>query len=159
MMLAAMCGEKVISIHAPRGGSDVGDTGAFSFSGIFQSTLPAGGATHRNTADNRQPEVISIHAPRGGSDRISSITRNISGQFQSTLPAGGATGLFRRSPRQSFVFQSTLPAGGATFVMKIINKQTGISIHAPRGGSDFLARLCQLEPSDFNPRSPRGERR
>ena len=58
-----------ISIHAPRGGSDVDEVLPGDTFEIFQSTLPAGGAT------SRKPGIgygyyISIHAPRGGSDRI-----------------------------------------------------------------------------------------
>ena len=34
-----------------------------------------------------------------------------------------------------------------------------ISIHAPRVGSDSFARFCSSGERDFNPRSPRGERR
>ena len=33
-----------------------------------------------------------------------------------------------------------------------------ISIHAPRGGSDFVACASVRIHGDFNPRSPRGER-
>ena len=57
---------------------------------LFQSTLPAGGATMYNKID---PTSVG---------------------FQSTLPAGGAT---RRQPLYIGPitrFQSTLPAGGAT---------------------------------------------
>ena len=58
----------------------------------------------------------------------------------------------------NYKFQSTLPARGAT-----MNHLTGvvacdISIHAPRTGSDeSLTRLTRAG-SDFNPRSPHGER-
>ena len=34
-----------ISIHAPRGGSDKAPVVKFIFAGVFQSTLPVGGAT------------------------------------------------------------------------------------------------------------------
>ena len=34
---------------------------------VFQSTLPAGGATRRESGEIT-PKWISIHAPRGGSD-------------------------------------------------------------------------------------------
>ncbi len=102
---------------------------------LFQSTLPVGGAT------------------------VSQISGSGFTIFQSTLPVGGATVGYRRTcnaacnfnPRSPwgerhiiiavhkryFKFQSTLPVGGATerffssFLAKII------SIHAPRGGSDF----------------------
>ena len=57
----------LISIHAPRGGSDRFRVSACSALMPFQSTLPVGGAT---SAHNPQSSVkgISIHAPRGGSD-------------------------------------------------------------------------------------------
>ena len=57
-----------ISIHAPRGGSDVG--------GVYYP-----------------PKImfISIHAPRGGSDTATAGFDEINVLFQSTLPAGGAT--------------------------------------------------------------------
>ena len=102
----------MISIHAPRGGSDrlpsyrIATTTNFNprspwgerrgksyhdiIAGLFQSTLPVGGAT--DTAQNgRLANLISIHAPRGGSDPV------------------------HRPPN---------------------NKNFDISIHAPRGGSD-----------------------
>ena len=80
----------VISIHAPRMGSDGDDP----FIGVcqyeeFQSTLPAWGAT------------------KNAGSPVSD------GEFQSTLPAWGATaGLFARL--RGLQFQSTLPAWGAT---------------------------------------------
>ena len=55
-------------------------------------------------------------------------------------------------------FQSTLPARGATsnstfFLLSYI------SIHAPRTGSDLGGAENAQRVSDFNPRSPHGERR
>ena len=125
---------RLISIHAPRGGSDKGsarspsrsmdfnprspwgerpsrdDTPASSLA--FQSTLPVGGAT---ILVRRIPShsVISIHAPRGGSDIYSVLSAPPIWTFQSTLPVGGATkvaGLVYNV----VTFQSTLPVGGAT---------------------------------------------
>ena len=56
-------------------------------------------------------------------------------------------------------FQSTLPSRGATRVDVRSMREIFISIHAPLAGSDSDSRwnLCGLR--DFNPRSPRGERR
>ena len=129
--------EALISIHAPRGGSD---------------------------HDKGIPPVfgyqISIHAPRGGSDRNPLQRSDVYGQFQSTLPVGGATqqasqpnnpNLYfnPRSPwgeRLEVVvdmagllkFQSTLPVGGATVLWGLSPPHPLISIHAPRGGSDYI---------------------
>ena len=36
---------------------------------------------------------------------------------------------------------------------------TGISIHAPRGGSDRANKTSAIDNGNFNPRSPWGERR
>ena len=147
---------------------------------VFQSTLPARGATLYHVKYMLHPV-----------------------QFQSTLPARGATCLIRilvswifhfnpRSPRGerqnevllnmvNFKFQSTLPARGATTPDHADNHYKQISIHAPREGSDDLllvdypafasisihapregsdAGLRKQHPRtlDFNPRSPRGER-
>ena len=59
---------------------------------------------------------------------------------------------------EHFTFQSTLPVGGAT-----TNRGAGvimitISIHAPRGGSDDSTGDSTHDNTDFNPRSPWGER-
>ena len=56
--------------------------------------------------------------------------------FQSTLPVRGATwraGTLWPSARR---FQSTLPVRGATIEGVKVRNSWGISIHAPRAGSD-----------------------
>ena len=55
-------------------------------------------------------------------------------------------------------FQSTLPVGGATLLFFCTKSSGLISIHAPRGGSDNAAKSRQNSVSNFNPRSPWGER-
>ena len=57
----------LISIHAPREGSDSFLNTSANFSITFQSTLPAKGATNILHAIQFF-SVISIHAPREGSD-------------------------------------------------------------------------------------------
>ena len=79
---------------------------------------------------------ISIHAPREGSDSNAFVQQIAANGFQSTLPARGAT----------------RNAGPAV-------RAEDISIHAPREGSDPLEGLSSYLLGDFNPRSPRGERR
>ena len=56
-------------------------------------------------------------------------------------------------------FQSTLPARGATKSKQDQQQSREISIHAPREGSDFFKKCGRINMIDFNPRSPRGERR
>ena len=60
--------------------------------------------------------------------------------------------------RKEKPFQSTLPVGGATDSVVYQIAVTGISIHAPRGGSDQLRMRKNNENRNFNPRSPWGER-
>ena len=100
---------------------------------LFQSTLPARGAT-RVSGSSRPPPI-----------------------FQSTLPARGATATDASYPYK-LVFQSTLPARGATLRRGPDEADGSISIHAPREGSDAGSRRDQPGRRYFNPRSPRGER-
>ena len=101
----------LISIHAPRGGSD----------------------DPRCQRPPRPPD-FNPRSPRG--ERPGIVFRRFpAGRFQSTLPAGGAT---RLKPHfwVTEEFQSTLPAGGATIHAASDRPARRISIHAPRGGSD-----------------------
>ena len=170
-----------ISIHAPRGGSDFWLRAWSTISSEFQSTLPVGGATPPAVRLLAAPDYfnprspwgerlasarrfsaggsISIHAPRGGSDRTSWKSSCWDLIFQSTLPVGGATRDARLVQSLRSRFQSTLPPRGATATCMMADRETGISIHAPRGGSD--GRRILRNPrgqGDFNPRSPWGER-
>ena len=106
----------------------------FRMAGVFQSTLPARGAT--------DADVLFLC--------------NV--EFQSTLPARGAT-----ESETSFTpaakFQSTLPARGATdHAVKCADVECAISIHAPRTGSDAPPTPTAARSGHFNPRSPHGER-
>ena len=103
----------LISIHAPRTGSDPCTAIIATFSASFQSTLPARGATCSVSASfvrssqfqstlpargatilvRQLPQLfpISIHAPRTGSDFRDGEVLSAEQLFQSTLPARGAT--------------------------------------------------------------------
>ena len=168
-----------ISIHAPRGGSDssvgIPEEASTDFNPrspwgerlqvfqvtsdirIFQSTLPVGGATGF-TMSVSVSAYISIHAPRGGSDGVYASYYHTHRHFNPRSPWGerrkvspGSTSLHK--------FQSTLPVGGATFERSLHASDYIISIHAPRGGSDFYKRIACASKRYFNPRSPWGERR
>ena len=62
----------------------------------------------------------------------------------------------RKPPQKRF--QSTLPVGGATGRGPVGSRGPGISIHAPRGGSDRAFPPARTGSLNFNPRSPWGER-
>ena len=128
-----------ISIHAPREGSDAG---GFLFLVLlirFLSTLPARGATTSAIFDKRK-ERISIHAPREGSDNADATKLGRGLYFYPRSPRGER---HRIKAVRDFgcVFLSTLPARGATQQLEASHWTGGISIHAPREGSDFVQDL------------------
>jgi len=101
---------------------------------VFQSTLPARGATRVSCSRLCRP-LVSIHAPRAGSDHHANPPIDWSRSFNPRSPRG------ERPPAR----RQHSPIGS-------------VSIHAPRAGSD--AGLLEFVPpsAGFNPRSPRGER-
>ena len=127
-------GGRRISIHAPRAGSDISLSPTMLSISKFQSTLPGRGATK---ACQYQPQCsqISIHAPRAGSDRYSGRTSVSDKTFQSTLPGRGATAacaLFSL-PRALSIHA---PRAGSDSAFWHGAKRCDLSIHAPRAGSD-----------------------
>ena len=171
----------IISIHAPRTGSDSGSKCGRSIAAVFQSTLPARGATclsislpsasyHFNPRSPhgerlatlphayKQPR-ISIHAPRTGSDQLYELGMLSPTQFQSTLPARGAT-LLMPFTAMLAIFQSTLPARGATAceAVQVAAMCVFQSTLPARGATRKLLATLSAR-SHFNPRSPHGERR
>ncbi len=88
--------------------------------------------------------MISIHAPRVGSDPPVNSYHPAAADFNPRSPCGerlyGDIKMFCTCRR----FQSTLPVWGATPNPAFYREYFGISIHAPRVGSDFfsLERLC-----------------
>jgi hypothetical protein len=80
----------LVSIHAPRGGSDAGPPGRHRSASAFQSTPPVGGAT-LGSLYQRLRGVVSIHAPRGGSDADVHQHAAI-GRVSIHAPRGGSDG-------------------------------------------------------------------
>ena len=156
-LIACRISYRVISIHAPRGGSDWVLQDSRNRSRTFQSTLPVGGATKDNKMENLQI-IISIHAPRGGSD--SRLERKRSDlQISIHAPRGGSDGLDAYLGNKSYDFNPRSPWGERLVYSPALFPPSPISIHAPRGGSDLSWILCRPQSYDFNPRSPWGERR
>ena len=77
----------LISIHAPRMGSDTTSVATKISTQIFQSTLPAWGATQLLNG-SRFESFISIHAPRMGSDRPAIIFGGGRKNFNPRSPHG-----------------------------------------------------------------------
>ena len=168
----------LISIHAPRTGSD--EIREIWLGGLveFQSTLPARGATLM-AFDIETTRLISIHAPRTGSDHGGGVLLVSLEIFQSTLPARGATcqrGIMRLVKQGNFNPRSphgerphgTVHYMGVAETISIHAPRTGsdtktvrvdawavaISIHAPRTGSDKMI-ACGFCPSDISIHAPR----
>ena len=100
---------------------------------------------------------ISIHAPRAGSDWRSSHRYDQQEYFNPRSPCGERPNVHYYDSN-TYKFQSTLPVRGATDSFSCISTDELISIHAPRAGSDLCSSLAHSQATDFNPRSPCGER-
>ena len=77
-------------------------------------------------------------------------------KFQSTLPVGGAT-VMLPSAAGSGSISIHAPRGGSDFVHEIANAIVDvISIHAPRGGSDSITAWTKPQPTIFQSTLPVG---
>ena len=151
----------MISIHAPRVGSDCPRLLLRLLLNVFQSTLPVWGATRQRWLESSRRN-ISIHAPRVGSDTFRFLSCLCGAYFNPRSPCGerlttttggrlmmnfnprspcGERHLVRSLCMEIFLFQSTLPVWGATDKIKYVSRIIRISIHAPRVGSDSSKRI------------------
>ncbi len=175
-----MKSNKGISIHAPHAGSDPVFSPFFAHLKI-SIHAPHAGSDSEMLVVFSSVAAISIHAPHAGSDVSNSAIFSPPVDFNPRSPCGER----RDSPvilSRCLLFQSTLPMRGATHIAVILYIPSSfISIHAPHAGSDcdwvitkppeitFQSTLPmrgatptkQMHPicyTDFNPRSPCGER-
>ena len=105
----------------------------------------------------RSGAPISIHAPLTGSDQQVRMFETGPDRFQSTLPLRGAT----HAPQHLDVGSQIsihAPLTGSDDKKPVLSGTRGISIHAPLTGSDCYGKRSHAENSNFNPRSPYGER-
>ena len=129
---AEQCDFNPRSPHGERRISVSGGAGAE----IFQSTLPARGATVPKLSVVRLPTDFNPRSPHG-ERRARRAGETGQESFQSTLPARGATQALTSLLADVLQFQSTLPARGATKRHRDDAIRETISIHAPRTGSDL----------------------
>ena len=177
----AVCVADGISIHAPRVGSDSTGPCHSVHSSAFQSTLPVWGATLIMAFASVTVGNFNPRSPCGERHRQCVLQRGKKRHFNPRSPCGERLS----DPMASSVvkpFQSTLPVWGATRARDYNIKRAEISIHAPRVGSDSegspqashsrisihaprvgsdlsTVMYRYLRVSNFNPRSPCGERR
>ena len=146
----------MISIHAPRVGSDlVGQWSAKQIGISIHAPRVGSDGTWKRKAQSIR---ISIHAPRVGSDDKQNMTVHRWFAFQSTLPVWGATSSGRRNQNLRKYFNPRSPCGERPCFVVDVCYTSYISIHAPRVGSDTLPVIILREFLYFNPRSPCGER-
>ena len=168
----------VISIHAPRVGSDsmmplsalkTRDFNPRSPCGErpcptlrkprkpgFQSTLPVWGAT-QHCRIQAEKKAISIHAPRVGSDKIGSSFKAVA-DISIHAPRVGSDEGYTLWRTAWYDFNPRSPCGERLEAIARSGSRYGISIHAPRVGSDSIGGSSDRTEKDFNPRSPCGER-
>ena len=134
-MEALDAGHPVISIHAPRVGSDCSGAGCCRPQSHFNPRSPCG--------ERLLPAVEESAVP----------------EFQSTLPVWGATRILRVRWNRVRYFNPRSPCGERPLRQcHGPGEVTQISIHAPRVGSDIPPRPWSTATPYFNPRSPCGER-
>ena len=134
-------------------GSDISSTRYISRNSHFNPRSPHGERLHC-IQNLRSALCISIHAPRMGSDykahgQVRAHRRN----FNPRSPHGERLSNSKNSLTQ-IIFQSTLPAWGATIPPHAPRANKGISIHAPRMGSDELFPVLPQEAVRFQSTLP-----
>ena len=143
-----------ISIHAPRMGSDLKRSDDMTQKILFQSTLPGWGATP-SVRPHTPIQAISIHAPRMGSDPLRCSLASVSYPFQSTLPGWGATSPHWATWAACSYFNPRSPDGERPEDCQGAEHAFGISIHAPRMGSDDRRRAQIRVRHDISIHAPR----
>ena len=128
--------ERKISTHAPRTGSDIGDS------------------------DGCGVQTISTHAPRTGSDRLFGQRGDADSLFQPTLPARGATQSITVTIAVEIHISTHAPRTGSdSGSFAAFCAFLNFNPRSPHGERLSLAIIASQVASNFNPRSPHGERR
>ena len=123
---------------------------------IFQSTLPARGATNSQSR-LACTNAISIHAPREGSDpKPHAIYKYY--HISIHAPREGSDLVENGINEDLILISIHAPREGSDCGHVEIAWMRQISIHAPREGSDLGRSILSSQSKNFNPRSPRGER-
>ena len=148
---------RIISIHAPRVGSD-GVTGGWYAVCCISIHAPRVGSD-LGVLHVQKTGLISIHAPRVGSDRAVGESDGTLGEFQSTLPVWGATGDATRGQSKYLDFNPRSPCGERLPVVRqFFGDNSKFQSTLPVWGATCTSGSTIGSLGDFNPRSPCGER-
>ena len=142
--------------RSPWGGSDIRRSIVFLPFRTFQSTLPVG---ERRSVPLSWPVLLDFNPRSPWGERRLAGRGDVSDiDFNPRSPWGGATTLSRlKFANVSISIHA--PRMGSDDGVEMFGDDTAISIHAPRMGSDIHGYGLRKPVSDFNPRSPHGERR
>ena len=143
-----------ISIHAPRVGSDQLILFAPSRNTGFQSTLPVWGATDHATAVLGQRCDFNPRSPCG-ERRTHDTVGGCGTIFQSTLPVWGATWTVGKIYEYKDDFNPRSPCGERRKKLLESYAMSGISIHAPRVGSDHAQLTTDADGNWISIHAPR----
>ena len=147
-----------ISIHAPRTGSDDIADITITIWGLFQSTLPARGATLFR-ALRRAHIVISIHAPRTGSDVFADCNIRRVTHFNPRSPHGERHVSDFSEYLNAGHFNPRSPHGERRVFITSNERIKNFNPRSPHGERPVRSAARRPECGYFNPRSPHGERR
>ena len=146
-----------ISIHAPRTGSDGLLSSAQRRASNFNPRSPHGERPALRILKRENASDFNPRSPHGERQKYSEILPKRKTKFQSTLPARGATRC-AAAIQSAADFNPRSPHGERQINPATMNGSQGISIHAPRTGSDTCGKRRNARVDYFNPRSPHGER-
>ena len=148
----------LISIHAPREGSDLVLLCRSWAAHTISIHAPREGSDTSHSTPKLSQLRISIHAPREGSDIARGTSCGQNCKISIHAPREGSDGLFFVIIIL-FYISIHAPREGSDDERKLKFLMSGISIHAPREGSDACLPGKGKGRNYFYPRSPRGERR
>ena len=156
-VIGVPCASAVISIHAPRTGSDWKLCKSISASIYFNPRSPHG---ERLEGGGKKwwDALISIHAPRTGSD---GFTRRVplTACISIHAPRTGSDAPIDPPPLKRFHFNPRSPHGERRLVLLYKAVVVQFQSTLPARGATWTAAVPRGRWDNFNPRSPHGERR
>ena len=122
----------------------------------FQSTLPARGATTVQRGSHGTGADFNPRSPHGERHKASA-SKPCKPHFNPRSPHGERREGFA-FPSEGTLISIHAPRTGSDASNRKVLARASISIHAPRTGSDASRQQSTPAASNFNPRSPHGER-
>ena len=122
---------------------------------IFQSTLPAGGATLPGDTFDINTSNFNPRSPQGERLKRATLDKKLP-RFQSTLPAGERLSVLSCLAPAQRHFNPRSPQGERLMTSIAYKFAKKISIHAPRRGSDYADVYAAPDTLTFQSTLPAG---